>query len=75
MYTAAHARPDGRLGHPEDGGVDLGQVATFCALPGEEVAEHAELLLHAEWLAEADTADGQLRGRLAERVLPLSALL
>ncbi|WP_342456873.1 hypothetical protein [Streptomyces sp. WZ-12] len=75
LYTAAHTRPDGRLGHPENDGLHLGRIATFCALPGEEIAEHAELLLHAEWLAEADTADGQLRGRLAERVLPLSGLL
>lgn len=30
LYTAAHARPDGRLGRPEDGGLHLAQLAAFC---------------------------------------------
>ncbi|MEV1067017.1 hypothetical protein [Streptomyces sp. NPDC050263] len=75
LYTAAHARPDGRLGRPEDGGLDLDQLAAFCTLPPGDVAEHAELLVATDWLAEADTAGGRLRGRLTERILPLSGLL
>ncbi|RPF39368.1 hypothetical protein EDD92_9621 [Streptomyces sp. TLI_185] len=75
LYTAAHTRPDGRLGHAEDGGLPLDQVAAFCALPPGQVAEHTELLVAADWLAEADTAGGRLRGQLTERVLPLGGLL
>ncbi|MEU9397049.1 hypothetical protein AB0D86_44560 [Streptomyces sp. NPDC048324] len=75
LYTAAHTRTDGRLGHPEDGGLDLDQVAAFCVLPPDQVAEHAGLLVAADWLTEADTAQGRLRGQLTERVLPLSGLL
>ncbi len=75
LYTAAHTRPDGRLGPAEDSGLPLDQVAAFCALPPEEVAEHAELLVAADWLTETDTAGGRLRGQLTERVLPLSGLL
>ncbi|ARF83375.1 hypothetical protein ACIG0C_30125 [Kitasatospora aureofaciens] len=75
LYTAAHTRPDGRLGHPEDGGIPLQAAAAFCALPVEESSEHAAQLVAADWLTEADTADGLLRGRLAERVWPLGGLL
>ncbi|MBT2509472.1 hypothetical protein J7I98_27080 [Streptomyces sp. ISL-98] len=75
LYTAAHTRPDGRLGRAEDGGIDLDQAAAFCTLPPEEIPEHAELLIAADWLAEADTAAGRLRGRLTERVWPLGGLL
>ncbi|GHC23405.1 hypothetical protein GCM10010348_55950 [Streptomyces anthocyanicus] len=77
VYTAAHSRPDGCLGAAgEDAGPALDEVAQFCGLRPEEVAGHAGLLVAAGWLAEdADTTDGQLRGRLAERVLPLSGLL
>ncbi|MFB7090923.1 hypothetical protein [Streptomyces sp. NPDC056296] len=75
LYTAAHTRPDGRLGHAEDGGLDLDRAAAFCALSPGQVAEHAELLVVADWLTEADTAGGRLRGQLTERVLPLSGLL
>jgi len=75
LYTAAHTRPDGRLGHAEDSGLHLDQVSAFCALPPADVAEHAELLVAADWLTEADTTGGQLRGQLTERVLPLSGLL
>ncbi|MFH9821206.1 hypothetical protein [Streptomyces sp. NPDC017230] len=77
VYTAAHSHPAGRLGDAgEDGdGLPLDTVASFCALRPEEVAEHAGLLVTADWLTEADTAGGRLRGRLAERVLPLSGLL
>ncbi|WP_327425372.1 hypothetical protein OG963_00355 [Streptomyces sp. NBC_01707] len=75
LYTAAHTRPDGRLGHAEDGGLHLGKIAAFCALPPEKIAEHAGLLVAADWLAEADTAQGMLHGQLAERVLPLGGLL
>ncbi|MFE5257042.1 hypothetical protein [Streptomyces coelicoflavus] len=76
VYTAAHSRPDGCLGGTdEDAGLALDTVASFCALRPEEVAEHAGLLVAAGWLAEeADTTDGRLRARLAERVLPLSGL-
>jgi hypothetical protein len=81
LYTAAHSRPDGRLGERGEGegagddGLDLGAVASFCGLRPEEVAGHAGPLVAADWLAEADTAGGRLRGRLGERVLPLSGLL
>ncbi|MEV8122851.1 hypothetical protein AB0P07_01810 [Streptomyces sp. NPDC085944] len=78
VYTAAHSRPDGCLGEAgEDGdGLALETVASFCGLRPEDVAEHAGLLAAAGWLEEdADTAGGRLRGRLAERVLPLSGLL
>ncbi|MEV1026473.1 hypothetical protein [Streptomyces sp. NPDC050264] len=76
LYTAAHTRPDGRLGGPEeDDGLPLDQVAAFCALAPEQVAEHAELLVAADWFTEADTDQGRLRGQLSERVLPLSGLL
>lgn len=75
LYTAAHIRPDGRLGVAEDGGLDLDTVASFCALRPEDVTGHAELLVAADWLAGADTAGGRLRGRLTERVLPLGGLL
>ncbi|WP_306823486.1 hypothetical protein [Streptomyces sp. JJ66] len=75
LYTAAHTRPDGRLGPAEDGGLDLDQVAEFAALAPGQVAEHAELLVAADWLTEADTTGGRLRGQLTERVLPLGGLL
>ncbi|MCX5316029.1 hypothetical protein [Streptomyces sp. NBC_00154] len=75
LYTAAHTRPDGRLGHAEDGGLHLNKIAAFCALPPEKVAEHAALLVTADWLTEADTAQGMLHGQLAERALPLGGLL
>ncbi|MFF4484523.1 hypothetical protein ACH4TQ_50635 [Streptomyces sp. NPDC021218] len=75
LYTAAHARPDGRLGRAEDGGLHLDQAAAFTALPPEEVAEHAGLLITADWLAETDTAGDRLLGQLAERVLSLGGLL
>ncbi|WP_342778231.1 hypothetical protein [Streptomyces botrytidirepellens] len=75
LYTAAHTRPDGRLGRPEDGGLHLDKTAAFCALPPEDVIKHAELLITSGWLTEADTAGGKLRGQLTERVLPLGGLL
>lgn len=75
LYTAAHARPDGRLGHLQDGGLDLQQAAAFCTLSPAQVTEHAELLIGADWLAEATTTQGRLSGRLAERVLPLGGML
>ncbi|MBO8202718.1 hypothetical protein JW613_31245 [Streptomyces smyrnaeus] len=75
LYTAAHARPDGHLGHAGHGGLRLDQAAAFCALPPKAITEHAELLTAAEWLTEADTSQGTLRGRLAERVLPLGGRL
>lgn len=75
LYTAARARPDGHLGHPDDGGLHLDQAAAFCALQPEQVAEHVGLLVGADWLTEADIAGGTLRGQLTERVLPLSGLL
>ncbi|WP_030145518.1 hypothetical protein [Streptomyces violaceorubidus] len=78
VYTAAHSRPDGRLAGAgeEVDGLALDRVASFCAVPPEDVAEHVGLLVAAGWLMEeADTAGGRLRGRLAERVLPLSGLV
>ncbi|WP_329460734.1 hypothetical protein [Streptomyces sp. NBC_01497] len=75
LYTAAHSRPDGCLGHPEDDGLDLRKVAAFCALRPEQIAEHAEVLMSADWLTEADISAGRMRGQLAERVLPLGAPL
>ncbi|MEU3658501.1 hypothetical protein AB0E77_01840 [Streptomyces sp. NPDC032940] len=75
VYTAAHSRPDGRLGDGEEDGLGLDAVASFCGLRSEDVCGHAELLVTADWLAEADTSGGRLRGHLAERALPLSGLL
>ncbi|MPY56493.1 hypothetical protein [Streptomyces spongiae] len=75
LYTAAHTRPDGRLGPAEDGGLHLDQVAAFCTLPPDHVAEHAGLLVTADWLAEADIAGERLLGQLTERILPLGGLL
>ncbi|MFH9424316.1 hypothetical protein [Streptomyces sp. NPDC017529] len=75
LYTAAHTRPDGRLGRAEDGGLDLDLAAAFCTLRADQVPEHAALLVTADWLTEADTTTGCLRGRLAERVWPLGAPL
>ncbi|GAA0300964.1 hypothetical protein ACKI1I_28745 [Streptomyces turgidiscabies] len=75
LYAAAHTRPDGRLGNTEDDGIHLDQAAAFTALSPEQVAEHAQLLVTADWFTEADTDHGMLRGRLAERVLPLGGLL
>ncbi|WP_324606234.1 hypothetical protein [Streptomyces sp. NRRL B-24720] len=75
LYTAAHTRADGRLGHAEDGGLHLDKIAAFCSLPPEKVTEHAGLLVAADWLTEAATAQGMLHGQLAERVLPLGGLL
>ncbi|MFB7327295.1 hypothetical protein [Streptomyces sp. NPDC056190] len=75
LYTAAHIRPDGRLGPVEDGGLHLDEVAAFCTLPPDAVAEHAGLLVTADWLAEADTAGERLRGQLTRRVLPLGGML
>ncbi|MFH8894481.1 hypothetical protein [Streptomyces sp. NPDC017949] len=75
LYTAAHTRPDGHLGRPDDDGLALDEVAAFCALTPEKVAEHAALLVDADWLTDAGTGDGRLRGQLTERVLPLGGLL
>jgi hypothetical protein len=75
LYTAVHTRPDGRLGHAEDGALQLDRAAAFCSVLPEQVAEHVGLLIAADWLAEADTAGGKLRGQLTERVLPLGGLL
>ncbi|MFD7666013.1 hypothetical protein [Streptomyces sp. NPDC059788] len=75
LYTAAHTRPDGRLGSAEDDGLDLDRAAAFCALHPDQIPEHAGLLVGADWLTEADTTAGCLRGRLAERVRPLGGLL
>ncbi|MEU2360106.1 hypothetical protein [Streptomyces noursei] len=41
----------------------------------EAIGEHAELLVAADSLAEADIVDGRLRGQLTERILPLGRLL
>ncbi|MFD7165325.1 hypothetical protein [Streptomyces violascens] len=75
LYAAAHTSPDGRLGHPEDDGLPLNQAAAFCTLLPDQVAEHVELLVAADWLTDADATGGRLRGRLAERILPLGGLL
>ncbi|MEU1135115.1 hypothetical protein ABZ383_35560 [Streptomyces sp. NPDC005900] len=75
LHTAAHARFDGQLGRLEDDGLALDQAASFCTLPPEQVGEHAKLLVAADWLADVDTGQGWLRGRLTERVLPLGGLL
>ncbi|MCZ7414760.1 MULTISPECIES: hypothetical protein [unclassified Streptomyces] len=75
LYTAAHTAPDGRLVHTGDEGLPLDHVAGFCALTPEQVTEHAGLLVTVDWLAHAETADGRLHGRLAERALPMGGLL
>ncbi|MCQ8772086.1 hypothetical protein [Streptomyces telluris] len=75
LYTAAHTRPAGHLGRAEDDGLHLDPAAAFCTLPPDQIAEHAALLIAADWLTEAGTAEGRLRGRLTERILPLGGLL
>ncbi|MFD3676846.1 hypothetical protein [Streptomyces sp. NPDC058613] len=75
LYAAARTQTDGRLGHPDDDGLALDEVAAFCALAPEKVAEHAALLVDADWLTDAGTGGGRLRGQLTERVLPLGGLL
>ncbi|MEU8976115.1 hypothetical protein AB0D11_44295 [Streptomyces monashensis] len=75
LYTAAHTRPDGRLGRSEDDGIPLDQAAAFSTLPPDQIAEHTSLLVAADWLAESDTAAGMLCGQLAQRVLALGLLL
>ncbi|MCQ6552021.1 hypothetical protein NPS70_02210 [Streptomyces sp. C10-9-1] len=75
LYTAAHARADGGLGPAGDGGLDLERAAAFCDLRPDRIPAHVDLLLAADWLAEADTTGGRLHGRLAERTLPLGGLL
>ncbi|MGW4806363.1 hypothetical protein [Kitasatospora sp. NPDC004272] len=70
-HPDGHTHPDGRLGHGQDGAISLDAAAAFCAVPPEYLAEHADLLIAADRLTEADTADSRLRGRLAERVWPL----
>ncbi|MFC7639325.1 hypothetical protein ACFQWA_26390 [Streptomyces thermogriseus] len=75
LYTAAHIRPDGRLGHAEDGGLRLDRLAAFSNLTPEQIGEHTDLLVTADWLAEADISENKLRGRLSERALPLGGLL
>ncbi|MDQ8707555.1 hypothetical protein RCO28_34555 [Streptomyces sp. LHD-70] len=75
LCTAAHSRPDGCLGSLQDGGLPLDRVAAFCGVSPEHVAEHADLLVTADWLTETVTDQGQLQGQLTERALPLSALL
>ncbi|MFJ9341993.1 hypothetical protein ACIRP0_22230 [Streptomyces sp. NPDC101733] len=75
VYTAAHTRLDGRLGHTQGDGIPLDQAAAFCALSPEAVGEHADMLVNADWLAEAQVTQGRLHGRLAQRVLPTGGLL
>ncbi|MER6475911.1 hypothetical protein [Streptomyces filamentosus] len=75
LYTAAHARPNGHLGPQDGAGLPLDRAALFCGLPPGRIAQHAELLVTADWLAEAATADGRLHGRLADRVLSLGGRL
>ncbi|MFI9229903.1 hypothetical protein [Streptomyces rimosus] len=75
LYTAAHTRPDGHLGPAGDDGLDLDRTAAFRTLSPGQVAEHAALLIAADWLSEADTTAHRLHGRLAERAWPLGAPL
>ncbi|MEU8619338.1 hypothetical protein [Streptomyces sp. NPDC048623] len=75
LYTTAHISPDGRLGHAQDEGLRLDDVAAFCALSPEEVAEHAERLTSADWLTDVRTTEDRLHGRLTARVLPYGGLL
>ncbi|MER6015492.1 hypothetical protein [Streptomyces bluensis] len=75
LYTDTHTRPDRRLGHAEDDGLHLDQAAAFTTLPPDHIAEHAQLLVAADWLTEGDTTESRLRGQLAERVLPLGGML
>jgi hypothetical protein len=75
LYTAVHTRPDGSLGPAGHDGLALDEVSAFTTLPVEQITEHAQLLVAADWLAHADSAEGRLRGQLAERVLPLGGVL
>jgi hypothetical protein len=75
LYTAAHTRPDGHLGHPRETGVDLARAAAFATLTVDQVAEHVDVLVSADWLTDTTIRDGRLSGRLTERVLPLGGRL
>lgn len=75
LYTAAHVRPDGSLGHLEDDGLPLDRLAAFANLTPQQIGEHVDLLATADWLAEADLSENRLRGQLSQRVLPLGGLL
>ncbi|MHA6757075.1 hypothetical protein [Streptacidiphilus sp. PAMC 29251] len=75
LYTAAHTRPDGHLGHPRDNGLDLARAAVFCTLTVDQVAGHIEVLVAADWLTDTTLTGNRLSGKLTERVLPLGGLL
>jgi len=81
VERAAHQLPVGAAregvgaGVVEDGGLRLDKTAALCTPTPGQVAEHAQLLIAADWLTEADTAGGTLRGQLTERILPLGGLL
>ncbi|MEV0442895.1 hypothetical protein AB0I46_28615 [Streptomyces spectabilis] len=75
LYTAAHTRPDGRLAHPEGDGLPLHRLAAVCAVPPDQLAEHTDLLVAADWLTEATLKEQHLHGRLSERILCLGGLL
>ncbi|GCD32916.1 hypothetical protein OEIGOIKO_00634 [Streptomyces chrestomyceticus JCM 4735] len=60
LYTAAHTRPDGHLGPAKDDGLDLARTTAFCSLSPGQVAEHAELLITADWLSEAGVVEGHV---------------
>ncbi|MHA6757022.1 hypothetical protein [Streptacidiphilus sp. PAMC 29251] len=75
LYTAAHTRPSGHLGHPRDAGIDLARAAAFCSLTLDQVPEHLDVLVAADWLTDTAVSEGRLSGQLAERVQPLGGLL
>lgn len=75
VYLTAHTCPDGRLGRGATDGLPLDEIAAFCTLPPADIPDHADLLVTANWLTEADVSADHLHGSLTDRALPLGGLL
>ncbi|GGV70796.1 hypothetical protein GCM10010277_82120 [Streptomyces longisporoflavus] len=68
-------RPRTQFGLYSEGiGLPPDQAAAFTAVRPDQSPSTPTCSSAADWLTEADSNQGQLRGRLAERVLPLSGL-
>ncbi|MFZ4282216.1 hypothetical protein [Streptomyces rhizosphaericola] len=75
LALAVRTSADGRLG-PDGEGVEVEPLASWCCVGPEGLEPLVEQLTVADWLTDAEfTADGLLRGRLTERVLPVSCPL
>ncbi|MEH0474294.1 hypothetical protein QA943_36645 [Streptomyces sp. B21-097] len=74
LTLAVRTDVDGGLG-PGGEGVGLESLAAWCPLGPDELPQAVDLLVAADWLAEAALTDTVLTGRLTERVLPLTCPL